>query len=189
VATDKSDAGRRARQTSKTTASYGLSCVCDHPFGRPFPPSSHTPQTTADRQVAFPIWPYPGLSPDRRSNNIEHDRSKTFRKKGSYLFGAILGDWDRRASPWAILYCHFMADMLHAERRTPNAERRTPNAERRTPNAERRTPNAERRHADTPNAAPSFPLDHSPNAGYVAEARERFTLARSGQCCSKAAIF
>ncbi len=33
---------------------------------------------------------------DRRSNNIEHDRSKTFRKKGGYLFGAILGgDWDR----------------------------------------------------------------------------------------------
>jgi hypothetical protein len=82
----------RARQISKTTASFGLSRVRDHPFGRPFPASSHTPQTTADRH-------------------------------GSYL---ALPRAEARLQPWAILCCHFMADML-----TPNAERRTPNAERR----------------------------------------------------------
>jgi hypothetical protein len=47
----------RARQTSKTTASFGLSRVRDHPFGRPFPASSHTPQTTADRHGSYLALP------------------------------------------------------------------------------------------------------------------------------------
>jgi hypothetical protein len=104
----------RARRTSKTAASFGLSRVCDHPFGRPFPPSSHTPQTTADRHGSYLALP--------RAEALGYS---VLPFHGRYAYAERRTPNAERRTP-------------NAERRTPNAERRTPNAERRTPNAERR---------------------------------------------------
>jgi hypothetical protein len=116
-ATDKGDPVPPGVTNLRNDQVISMSGVKDDSLGPHFPSFVPVSRTTASRQGASSILPYPGLEAPTPQGLQPSPRLWRTRRRGQFCGDAIRLTRARRSvakAAWANVFCHFMAEALRA---------------------------------------------------------------------------